>query len=290
MLEIRSGGSLVQHAVFRSFSNEICQLTSENLAVCATGVETTMNHQTHIHLIKNAAVSKVQSVTLGALLALVVSLIRLTVRATEDFALEQVLFFAALVIGSIVYTGMRKAAVTQILATPSEFTSLERDGRQIRLYLQPGELLQFEVIPNLILNSADASEVVAAIGKIAPHLHIERECLTSERASAPPQTRLKQSIGGFLISGFSAAMIWFTWNHAIENGEFSVKASILFPVFAVLGVAMMLFKFPKDERLARGEDISSLAGWRILTTPWRIASVAAILAPLLNYYLLVMPR
>ena len=43
---------------------------------------------------------------------------------------------------------------------------------------------------------------------------------------------------------------------------------MLFPAVFVLGVALILFPGYKEERIARGEDISGLQGWQLITPRW----------------------
>jgi hypothetical protein len=54
----------------------------------------------------------------------------------------------------------------------------------------------------------------------------------------------------------------------------------------VAGLALVLFPGYKEERLARGEDISALSGTQLLTPRWWVVLVIALLAGLANYGLL----
>lgn len=49
---------------------------------------------------------------------------------------------------------------------------------------------------------------------------------------------------------------------------------------------MILFTDYKSERIARGEDISQLSGYRLITRRWWIISAIALLVGLVNYLLL----
>jgi hypothetical protein len=67
-----------------------------------------------------------------------------------------------------------------------------------------------------------------------------------------------QRLAGLMIALVSAGFIAYTWHTALSEGEFSVKGSLSFPAILVLGLGLFLFPNYKDERLARGEDISGL--------------------------------
>ncbi len=98
--------------------------------------------------------------------------------------------------------------------------------------------------------------------------------------------RRKQQIGGLVIALLGAGLTAWSWHTAINEGYFYQKASMLFPAFFVLGVALVVFPGYKEERIARGEDVSSLQGWRLITRRWWVVIVAALVAGMVNYYLL----
>ena len=58
------------------------------------------------------------------------------------------------------------------------------------------------------------------------------------------------------------------WDEAARGQGFQLRASFLGPAFAVLGLALMTWPGYREERLARGEDLSSLAGLDLLTPRW----------------------
>lgn len=97
--------------------------------------------------------------------------------------------------------------------------------------------------------------------------------------------RLKQQLGGFLIALLSAAFTAWTWSSALHDGYFYEKARMLFPAFFVLGVALIFFPGYKEERIARGEKISGMQGWELITPRWWAVFVAALAAAIGNYVL-----
>jgi ABC-type Fe3+-siderophore transport system permease subunit len=98
--------------------------------------------------------------------------------------------------------------------------------------------------------------------------------------------RGKQRFTGFVIALVSGGMLAYLWCTAHTEGYFFVKASLTFPAFLVLGIALMIFSGYRDERLARGEDISKLKGWKLITPRWWAIVATALLASMVNYFLL----
>lgn len=85
-----------------------------------------------------------------------------------------------------------------------------------------------------------------------------------------------------LGAGFTARG-WYT---ALYHGYFYPKASMLFPAVFILGLGLIIFPGYREERLARGEDISRLQGWRLITTRWWTILVVALVAGGTNLILL----
>jgi hypothetical protein len=103
--------------------------------------------------------------------------------------------------------------------------------------------------------------------------------------SALPSRRTQQA-GGILIMlmGIGAtAWVWYTYE---TEGYYSVKGSMLFPAAAVLGLGGVLFPGYREERLARGEDISKLHGMQLLTPRWWTILGVALAAGAINFALL----
>jgi len=97
---------------------------------------------------------------------------------------------------------------------------------------------------------------------------------------------LKQRLGGFLMFLLTLGGTVGIWYEAVHNGTLYEKASMLFPAFLVLSVAVMLFPTYKDERTARGEDISQLHGWKLFTPVWRWVLILSLLVGFANFLVL----
>jgi hypothetical protein len=95
-----------------------------------------------------------------------------------------------------------------------------------------------------------------------------------------------QRLAGLMIAFVSARFIAYTWHTALSEGQFSLRGSLSFPAFLVLGFGLFLFPGYKDERIARGEDISGLKGMALITTRWWIILAIGLLASSVNYLLL----
>jgi hypothetical protein len=87
---------------------------------------------------------------------------------------------------------------------------------------------------------------------------------------------------GLLIAAGGAFSFAMAYRQALAYGEFGI-GGIAGPALAVLGVALVLFPGYRQERLERGEDISSLRGLDLLTSRWKAVLVVALLAGLAGY-------
>jgi len=83
-----------------------------------------------------------------------------------------------------------------------------------------------------------------------------------------------------------AGFTGWSWYTALYQAYFYRKASMLFPAFFVLGLGIIMLPGYKEERIARGEDISRLQGWRLITPRWWAVLVVALAAGGANYLLL----
>lgn len=101
-----------------------------------------------------------------------------------------------------------------------------------------------------------------------------------------PIVRWKQSLGGALIAIVGAGGTAWIWYIAQTEGYFYFKASTLMPAFMVLGLGLVIFPGYKEERIARGEDISGLSGIQLLTPRWWAILLLCLVAGIGNYALL----
>jgi hypothetical protein len=98
--------------------------------------------------------------------------------------------------------------------------------------------------------------------------------------------RWKQQIGGLFLTLLGAGFTGWSWYAALCRGYFYSKASILFPAFLLFGLGLIIFPGYKEERMARGEDISRLQGWKLITPRWWAIFIIALVAGGVNYVLL----
>ena len=98
--------------------------------------------------------------------------------------------------------------------------------------------------------------------------------------------RWKQQVGGLGMALIGAGFTAWGWYTALYQGYFYRKASMLFPAFFILGLGLVILPSYREERIARGEDISRLQGWRLITPRWWAVLVVALAAGGANYILL----
>jgi hypothetical protein len=99
-------------------------------------------------------------------------------------------------------------------------------------------------------------------------------------------SRRRQQLGGVLFAVLGAGFTAWSWCTATRKGYFYGKASMLFPAFFVLGLALVLFPGYKEERISRGEDLSGMQGWQLITLRWWVVLAVAFGAGVGNYILL----
>ena len=88
-----------------------------------------------------------------------------------------------------------------------------------------------------------------------------------------------------VLGGAFTAWGWYT---AMTQDYYYPMASVIFPTFCVIGLGLILFPGYKEERLARGEDISALAGVQLVTPRWWAVLIVATAAGAANYALLAL--
>jgi tellurite resistance protein TehA-like permease len=98
--------------------------------------------------------------------------------------------------------------------------------------------------------------------------------------------RWKQQVGGLFMTVLGAGFTGWIWYTALFRGYFHRKASMIFPAVFVLGLGIIIFPGYREERIARGEDISRLQGWRLITPRWWVILITALSAGGANCLLL----
>lgn len=72
----------------------------------------------------------------------------------------------------------------------------------------------------------------------------------------------KIRLGGLLILLIGVLGNIYNWYQVLNTGKFFVKASILFPFFALLGLSIILYPMTKEERIAKfGTEQIPLSGY-----------------------------
>jgi ABC-type Fe3+-siderophore transport system permease subunit len=95
--------------------------------------------------------------------------------------------------------------------------------------------------------------------------------------------RRKQQLGGLLIALIGGGFTAWGWRAALIEGYYYPKASLLFPAFCVIGLGLTLFPGYKEERIARGEDISQMSGHELITARWWAILAVALVVGIGNY-------
>jgi hypothetical protein len=81
-------------------------------------------------------------------------------------------------------------------------------------------------------------------------------------------SRQRERLGGLFIGMIGTILTIWTWRSALTEGHFYVRAAILGPIFATIGIGLVFFPGYRTERIERGEDISLLTGAAIITARW----------------------
>lgn len=95
--------------------------------------------------------------------------------------------------------------------------------------------------------------------------------------------KTKQRLGGLLIFILCGLGTIWNWNNLINKGSFYPILSLSAPMFAVVGIGLILFGSYREERIERGEDISKLSGLKLLTFRWWIILIIAIICGITNF-------
>lgn len=99
-------------------------------------------------------------------------------------------------------------------------------------------------------------------------------------------SRGRQRLGGALIVLLSGGFVAWSWYTALARGYYYRRAALVFPAFLVIGVALMVIPGYREERVARGEDVSRLQGMQLITPRWWAVLALAVAASIVNALLL----
>lgn len=101
-------------------------------------------------------------------------------------------------------------------------------------------------------------------------------------------SRRKEQLWGLALLVFGSWAAYAYWQETFtQAGEhFTFFIQTVGPLFAVVGIALLLFPSYRLERTAKGEDINSLHGIGLLTLRWKIVIVVALIVELLYWYAL----
>jgi hypothetical protein len=93
-----------------------------------------------------------------------------------------------------------------------------------------------------------------------------------------------QRFGGVLLFTIGAGFTAYRW-YAAAHGPpiYAGKAEAIFPAFAAVGIALVLIPGYREERLARGEDITALRGAALITPRWWAVLVVALVCGAANF-------
>jgi hypothetical protein len=81
-------------------------------------------------------------------------------------------------------------------------------------------------------------------------------------------SRQQERFGGVFIATIGAILTYWSWQSALSDGRFYIKAAMLGPAFTIIGLGLVLFPGYKTERIERGEDIDRLTGAALITPRW----------------------
>lgn len=103
-------------------------------------------------------------------------------------------------------------------------------------------------------------------------------------------SRSIQQLGGAVMALASSWLSIRLWDGPSPNHPLYLKGAVLFPAFTVIGVALILCPGYREERIARGEDISAIRGRHLITPRWWTILVLALLVGIGHLMLLLSNR
>ena len=101
--------------------------------------------------------------------------------------------------------------------------------------------------------------------------------------SYEPTPRWLQRLGGLWIALLGGGFWAFGWYIALTEGNYYRRGTAIMSGFFILGCGMIAFPDYKAERVARGEDITGLSGYELITPRWWIIAIIAVALALSNF-------
>jgi hypothetical protein len=95
-----------------------------------------------------------------------------------------------------------------------------------------------------------------------------------------------QRIAGLFLLLLGAGFVAWQWHTALTEGGFSPKAAAFFPMFAVLGLGMMLFPIDRAELMAK-HGVEKPQSFKHLPPAWKFFLVLAIAAGAGNWIAMI---
>jgi len=103
-------------------------------------------------------------------------------------------------------------------------------------------------------------------------------------------SRTRERLGGAVLLAVGLWLTVYGWHAAAAQGWFNPAGALFGPAGIVLGAALLAVPGYRTERTARGEDISALQGWALLTPRWRVVTALALGLGALNWLLIEVGR
>ena len=100
------------------------------------------------------------------------------------------------------------------------------------------------------------------------------------RGSETMTPKLKRLVGGPIMIALGLGLIWLTEDMAVHAGRVPIRGGAFGPAVVVLGLGMLVMPGYREERIARGQNISGLTGARLITPRWWAVLVVALAAGL----------
>lgn len=97
--------------------------------------------------------------------------------------------------------------------------------------------------------------------------------------------RNRSRLGGFLIFLIAVGLTAIPWYEVFHYRYYHRYSAISGPAFIIIGLAMIILPTYREERIARGEDISKLQGIALITPRWWLILVVGFIVGCLNWFL-----